>query len=122
MTHKKMTIPRSKWLRKRADGKFTGNAKKSCLLNSTGNMCCLGFYCRDILGISDRKMLYKGSPYDIGIREDEQYVFSNLMGVNDRTNENYPTADQKKLSNVQQEKEIKQLFRKGLKVDVTFVD
>ena len=52
-----LTIERDKWVR-------GGTNEKSELLNSRGNMCCLGFYCRT-LGFKAKTILDLATPGEV---------------------------------------------------------
>ena len=95
-TRKRLVIDRRKWLR---------NTQRkedfdSCLLNSRGKMCCLGFYAKQFCGATDKKLLDKTTPETVPtlpwdeqllVREDHVGRYTpyntpltdNLMDVND---------------------------------------
>tara|TARA_R110000782_G_scaffold184388_2_gene274611 strand:- start:1042 stop:1404 length:363 start_codon:yes stop_codon:yes gene_type:complete len=54
---KTVEIHRAKWAR----GKLNGDA---ALLNDDGNMCCLGFACQQLLGLTDDQMRHLGEPHE----------------------------------------------------------
>jgi hypothetical protein len=72
----KVTIDRSKW-RTGADSIYSTGNGATCLLNSQGFMCCLGF-CSKALGIEDAVMLNKNYPSNIycKVLENSKLVFN----------------------------------------------
>ena len=58
---KQLIINRDKWCRGNIN-----TEKGTALLDEAGMMCCLGFHCEQIDGISHDDILEKGVPFEIG--------------------------------------------------------
>jgi hypothetical protein len=110
---KTLTITRSKWARKKADG--TQPHGPSYLLNGQGAMCCLGFDCK-ANGIVESDLFQIGmpSPSWTSLTWDD---VSNAIDANDRTGICHGDLRGEE----EQERVIAVIFaRNG--VEVTFVD
>src|SRR5688572_28938644 len=66
-TMRKLVIDRSQWARKSAERKQLNG--DSYLLNTDGGMCCLGFYCVQLCGLSEADILRQPNPSEVGITE-----------------------------------------------------
>ena len=70
---KTVEINRAKWAR----GKINGYPS---LLNEDGNMCCLGFACKQLLGLTDNQIRHIGEPHEAinGTFNCDYTVFTNF--------------------------------------------
>lgn len=119
---KEFTVKRSKWARKDDEIESMGN---SALLNYEGNMCCLGFACKE-MGVQENilngaacpdevgELLPKGNPLTIELGGgvcNPSSLSSNAISIND--NPGLPSPEK--------EKQLTKLFkREGIKIN--FVD
>lgn len=95
------TIKRSEWGR-RQHGE-TGTAGE--LVDGSGMLCCLGFFCEQIAGVARTAMKYREMPEDVGVVLLDESTSRALSGLNDRTD-----TGTLKLTDEEQEKQIQELF------------
>lgn len=115
---KKLIIDRNFWRR----NLLGADIEESALLIED-QLCCLGFYCRDIGKIPEKDLMCRGFPSDIGINifrdvamEELQYSLEKyLTAINDR-NETY-----RFISNGEQERLIAEGF-KIVNIEVEFIN
>jgi hypothetical protein len=134
---KTLTIDRSKW---RTGGDFDPSSPRdshpkvkthghtALISKKTGYMCCLGFYCKDISGISSDVLLGHGTPNDIG--ETYYEKISELLYLNEEngfydnnifTDEAISINDNPGISDEEREEKIKEHFKK-IDVNVEFIN
>ena len=124
---KNLTIKRSEWLR---GTKKLGFEPSSCLLNSDGKRCCMGFDAHYVCGVPDENMLKAKMPRHIGLNHlrmgiktlipfaenPEAGIFNSmsleevLAEVNDRTLERMSCKWIEHVSDEEQEKILARLY------------
>jgi hypothetical protein len=116
---KRLVIERSRWARRNEKREIvTGSSK---LLNANGGMCCLGFWCLQLGGLSEDDILEWGQPSDLNVDDLSNIpcgatdLENALITVNDRTHE------WMRMSDAEQEEEIRRLFAIA-EVEAVFVD
>ena len=96
---KTITVKRSKWARAGAD------KGQSRLLNDFGNMCCLGFACKQVSKISNERLLNVAGPATIFKKESFLTAIDPMFGIVENNslsidamqiNDNYFTTDEQK--------------------------
>ncbi len=117
---KKFTVRRKKWAR----GGKNGRAE---LLNSDGNMCCLGFAACQVSRKTHEQLLNCGKPSEVYLRKsfltDEYRPEPNWVDVsnNKLTQKAITINDSVKITDETREKRLKALFRK-YGIIIKFVD
>src|SRR4051812_15674656 len=107
----RLIIYRGRWARARR-----GQREPNGMLFGGRGYCCLGFYCRQLLGVSDETMRGRSLPSWMGLDDPVEDVEDEAAAVNDRTEGRFLD-----LTDDEQERHIAELFD-GIGVEVLFED
>jgi hypothetical protein len=116
---RRLVIERKRWARCNEKREFVTG--RSSLLNENSGMCCLGFWCLQLGGLSEDDIQEKDRPSELDANDLSNIPYGStdletaLIDVNDRTDE------QIRMTDAEQEEEIRRLFAMA-EVEAVFVD
>ena len=109
---KKFTVRRSKWLRGEGQG---------CLLDHSGNMCCLGFAVNQISRVTKKRLLYAEMPSCVLKTTKETTFTTNGVFDKDFVKKAARLNDNIIISDSVREKSLTKIFKEN-GIEVTFKD
>ena len=121
---KQLIIDRSKW---RTGGiAYDETHGDTHLLNEKGNMCCLGFYCVQLVGINKRDIYEIAQPEDLNDVNVYDDAMLHLVNEDNLRNTHFTEKaidinDSEELTNEEREKNIQEHF-KQIDVEVMFTN